>query len=119
MFSSVLPVTPSVCSQTVKGLFELTSAAVKGPQPQPVQYIASGTSEIQRHCQVCLARHGEQLTQTLIVHLLKTRFFWMFQGKWGGTTLQSVTNTKLSKRGFWHFHENRLNKMIQTIPHKL
>jgi len=37
----------------------------------------------------------------------------------GLTTLQSVMNTKLSKHGFWHCHENRLNKMIQTIPHNL
>ena len=26
-------------------------------------------------------------------------------------------NGKLSKHGFWHCHENRLIKMIQTIPH--
>ena len=35
------------------------------------------------------------------------------------TTLQSVMNTKLSKHGFWHYYENGLNKMIQTIPHNL
>ena len=33
------------------------------------------------------------------------------------TTLQSVMNTKLSKQRFWHCHENRLIKTIQTIPH--
>ena len=28
-------------------------------------------------------------------------------------------NTKLSKHGFWHYHENGLIKTIQTIPHNL
>ena len=28
-------------------------------------------------------------------------------------------NAKLSKPMFWHCHENRLIKMIQTIPHNL
>ena len=36
-----------------------------------------------------------------------------------GTTLQSMMNAKLSLHGFWHCHENRLIKMIQTIPHNL
>ena len=35
------------------------------------------------------------------------------------TTLQSMMNAKLSLHGFWHCHENRLIKMIQTIPHNL
>ena len=35
------------------------------------------------------------------------------------TTLQSVMNTKRSMHGFWHCHENELNKMIQMIPHNL
>ena len=35
------------------------------------------------------------------------------------TTLQSMVNVKLSLHGFWHCHENRLIKMIQTIPHNL
>ena len=34
-------------------------------------------------------------------------------------TLQSVMNTKLSKHGVQHCHENGLNKTIQTIPHYL
>ena len=43
--------------------------------------VASGTTEIQRHRQVCRARRGGprtpsyQLTQTLILRLLKTHFF--------------------------------------------
>ena len=36
-----------------------------------------------------------------------------------GTTLQSVMNAKLSKHRFWHCHEDRLIKTIQTIPHNL
>ena len=28
-------------------------------------------------------------------------------------------NAKLSKHGFWHYHENGLIKIIQTIPHNL
>ena len=28
-------------------------------------------------------------------------------------------NAKLSQHRFWHFHENRLIKMIKTIPHNL
>ena len=28
-------------------------------------------------------------------------------------------NAKLSLQGFWHCHENRLIKTIQTIPHNL
>ena len=35
------------------------------------------------------------------------------------TTLQSIMNAKLSKHRFWHCHENRLIKTIQTIPHNL
>ena len=35
------------------------------------------------------------------------------------TTLQSIMNAKLSLQGFWHCHENRLIKTIQTIPHNL
>ena len=35
------------------------------------------------------------------------------------TTLQSVMNAKLSKQRFWHCHENRLIKTMQTIPHNL
>ena len=35
------------------------------------------------------------------------------------TTLQSVMNAQLSKHRFWHCHENRLIKTIQTIPHNL
>ena len=30
-----------------------------------------------------------------------------------------MMNVKLSLRGFWHCHENGLNKTIQTIPHNL
>ena len=35
------------------------------------------------------------------------------------TTLQSIMNAKLSKRWFWHCHENALIKTVQTIPHNL
>ena len=35
------------------------------------------------------------------------------------TTLQSMMNAKLSRQWFWHCHENRLIKAIQTIPHNL
>ena len=35
------------------------------------------------------------------------------------TTFQSMINAKLSPHGFWHCHENRLIKTIQTIPHNL
>ena len=34
-------------------------------------------------------------------------------------TLQSIMNDNLSKHGFWHCHENWLNKTIQMIPHNL
>ena len=30
-----------------------------------------------------------------------------------------MMNAKLSLHGFWHCHENRLIKTIQTIPHNL
>ena len=33
------------------------------------------------------------------------------------TTLQSIMNAKLSQHRFWHCHENRLIKTIQTLPH--
>ena len=36
-----------------------------------------------------------------------------------GTTLYSILNAKLSQHKFWHCHENRLIKTIQTIPHNL
>ena len=35
------------------------------------------------------------------------------------TTLQSIVNAKLSMQRFWHCHENRLIKTIQTIPYNL
>ena len=35
------------------------------------------------------------------------------------TTLQSLTNTKLSSQRFWPCHENGLIKTLQTIPHNL
>ena len=35
------------------------------------------------------------------------------------TTLQSIINAKLSQHRFWHCHENRLIKTVQTIPHNL
>ena len=35
------------------------------------------------------------------------------------TTLQSLTNTKLSPHSFWPCHENGLIKTIPTIPHNL
>ena len=35
-----------------------------------------------------------------------------------GTTLQSIMNAKLSKHGFWHCHENRHNKTIETNQDK-
>ena len=35
------------------------------------------------------------------------------------TTLQSLTNTKLSPHRLWPFHENGLIKTIPTIPHNL
>ena len=36
-----------------------------------------------------------------------------------GTTLQSIMNANFSQHGFWHCHEDGLNKTIQTIPHNL
>ena len=35
------------------------------------------------------------------------------------TTFQSMMNAKLSLHSFWPCHENRLVKMIQTIPHNV
>ena len=53
------------------------SVPFKGPRL--ASCIASGTTEIQGHRQVCRAEvpghHQQQLTQTLIVRLLKTHFF--------------------------------------------
>ena len=74
-----LPATPSSPSQTLEGLFELTrrpSQALDSPRallPEPqrykdtVRYGARG-AEVPAHRQ-------QQLTQTLIVRLLKTHFF--------------------------------------------
>ena len=33
--------------------------------------------------------------------------------------MQSIMNPKLSLHEFWHCHENRLTKTIQTIPRNL
>ena len=35
------------------------------------------------------------------------------------TTLQSLLNANLNQHRFWHCHENRLIKTIQTIHHNL
>ena len=57
-------------------------------------------------------RVHERSSNFLDRHLLHKRVCY----KKALTTLQSVMNTKLSKHGFWHCHENGLNKTIQTIP---
>ena len=68
---------------------------------------------------------GTGYTKTLITHkeiqgtqgkIIKDESFIV--GK-NHTPLQSVMNTKFSKHGFWHCHEDGLNKMIQTIPYNL
>ena len=77
-----LPATPSSPSRTLEGLFELTrrpSQALDSPRAllpelqrnkDTVRCTALGT-EVPGH-------HQQQLTQTLIVRLLKTRFFTSF-----------------------------------------
>merc|ERR1712073_77905 len=73
-----LPATPSSPSQTLEGLFELTqrpSRALDSPRallPELQRYkdtvrCAALGAEVPGHCQ-------QQLTQTLIVRLLKTHF---------------------------------------------
>ena len=60
---------------------------------------------------LCLiGRGGVAVDGNLGMHNVKTS---------GGTTLQSMMNTKLSEQRFWHCHENGLIKTIQTIPHNL
>ena len=44
----------------------------------------------------------------------KRLFLWKLN-----TTLQSMINAKISKHKFWHCHENRFIKTIQTIAHNL
>ena len=34
------------------------------------------------------------------------------------TTIKSIMNAKVSQQRFWHCHENRLIKTIQTIPYR-
>ena len=76
---SFLPATPSSPSRTLEGLFELTrlpSRALASPRallPELQRYkdtfrCAMLGAEVPGHCQ-------QQLTQTLIVRLLKTHFF--------------------------------------------
>ena len=48
-------------------------------------------------------------------NLLLKKFGIRFQP----TTVQSIMIAKLSQHSFWHCHENRLIKMIQTILHNL
>ena len=61
---------------TLEGLFELTWC----PSRALASCVASGTTKIQGHRQVCRDRRGgpsqQQLTQTLVVSLLKTHFFY-------------------------------------------
>ena len=76
-----LPATPSSPSRTLEGLFELTrhpSRALDSPcalLPELRRYKDTGRfvalgAEVPGRCQ-------EQLTQTLIVRLLKTHFFYI------------------------------------------
>ena len=76
---SCLPATPSFPSRTLEGLFELTrrlSRALDSPRallPELQRYkdtvrCAALGAEVPGHCQ-------QQLTQTLIVRLLKTHLF--------------------------------------------
>ena len=37
-------------------------------------------------------------------------------GVGGITTLQSIMNAKVSQHRFWHCHESRLIKTIETLP---
>ena len=79
IFLPFLPAPPSFISRTLEGLFELTRRPSRAfisprallPDPQrykdTIRYAALG-AEVQGHCQ-------QQLTQTLIVCLLKTHFF--------------------------------------------
>ena len=81
--------TPSSPSRTLEGLFELTQ--------RPSQALDSPRSllpELQRYKDTvrCVAlgaevpgHHQKQLTQTLIVRLLKMYFFWLFQKIGRGT----------------------------------
>ena len=59
-----------------------------------------------------LLEFDEQILQNYIINACCT-------GNFLCTTLQSIVNAKLSLQGFWHCHENRLIKTIQTIPHNL
>ena len=72
----------------LEGLFEVP---FKGPRL--ASCVACGTTEIQRHRQVCRAwrrgalgaevpgHHQQQLMQALIVHLLKTHFFTLIKSQ--------------------------------------
>ena len=51
---SFLPATSSSLSRTLEGLFELTQCPSR--VPHLASCVASGTTEIQRHCQMCRAR---------------------------------------------------------------
>ena len=60
-----LPATPSTPSQTFEGLFELTLRPSRAPRL--ASCVASGTTEIQGHCQVCRARRRGPRTPSTTV----------------------------------------------------
>ena len=73
-----LPAAPSPPSRTLEGLFELTRRPSRALNL--ASCVASGTTEIQGHRQVCRARRGgprtpPTTTDANIVRLLKTYIF--------------------------------------------
>ena len=73
---------------------------------------------VQHRPDVTTPRNMEPGTEKKLCHPLvssitySTLLYYVFPA----TTLQSMMNAKLSKQRFWHCHENRLIKAIQTIP---
>ena len=99
----LLPTTPLALSRPFKGLFELTSKALNPPcallpenrESRILSGQARKPSKSPGHC--C----QEQLTQTLIVLLLKTHLFWLVQkfGKPWPSLAPSLTPPK-----YWSYH---------------
>ena len=74
-----LPATPSSLSQTLEGLFRAEAGPFKGPRL--ASCVASGTTDIQGHPQVCRTRRGGPRTPStttdgnLDCALVETHFF--------------------------------------------
>ena len=73
-----LPATPSSPFRTLEGLSELTHVTLQGPSPRALhpepQRKKDSVSSVELGAEVT-GRRQKQLTQTLIVRLLKTHFF--------------------------------------------